>query len=67
MNFETFINKVNAVITASKENVKVKFFNDTENGKYTAKLNNGMTIVGNTVSDYVTVKWGSGHIAKATI
>lgn len=67
MNFETFISKVNTVITASKENVKVKFAHDNDSGKHYAVCNNGVTFIGNNDSLSITVKWGSGHTAKATI
>lgn len=37
-----------------------------EDGKHIARLE-GVTIIGNAISERVTVKWGSGHMAIATI
>ncbi len=67
MNFKDFQEGINKVINKSGENVKVTFYNDTDNGKYIAKCNNGVTFTGNATTLQVTVKWGSGHTATASI
>ena len=58
MSFETF-----------ESRIKNRFGNAIfmrENGKHIAKLE-GITITGNTFSNRVTVKWGSGHVAMADL
>lgn len=66
MSYEAFVAMVNALITRKKLNIKPRFYNDTEKGKYYANCVD-VKIIGNSLSKKVTVKWGSGHTAMASI
>lgn len=66
MSYEVFRRKVNALIR-KVEGVSVKFYIDNENGKYYANCSDGTTIIGNSSSLKVSVRWGSGHIGMACI
>lgn len=66
MSYETFVAMVNALITRKNLNIKPQFYNDIDKGKYCANCD-GVKIIGNPASKKVTVKWGSGHVAMATI
>lgn len=66
MSYEVFRRKVNAL--ANRVGMRsVRFNNDTEKGKYFANFPDGTTIIGNSASLRVTVKFGSGHQAMAAI
>lgn len=66
MSYEAFKAMVNALISRKRLNIKPRFYHDTENGKYYAYCND-VKITGNPASKKVTVNWGSGHTAMATI
>lgn len=66
MSYEAFVAMVNALITRKKLNIKPRFYNDTEKGKYYANCGD-IKIIGIPSSMKVTVKWGSGHTAMAAI
>ena len=38
-----------------------------ENGKHIAKLVGDIRIIGNSLASSITVKWGDGHIARASL
>lgn len=66
MSFESFQNRVNRIIDRmSGEKPTVNFRHD--NGRHYANFSDGTTIIGNTIAKSVTVRWGSGHTANATI
>ena len=67
MSYESFKAKVNTLIRRSGQNVSVRFSADNEKGKLYANLSDGTTITGCPCSLKITVKWGSGHTAMATI
>ena len=67
MSYEVFKNKVTAMINRAGSGLKVRFSTDEEIGKHYASCSDGTTIIGNSSSLKVTVKWGSGHTALATI
>ena len=67
MSYEVFQRKVNALIARVGGGVKVRFNNDTDKGKHYANCSDGTTIIGNESCLKVTVRWGSGHQAMATI
>ncbi len=64
MPFNTFREKCEEI--ARKSGITCdEIFND--DGKYTARFSDGVTIKGNSVSLKVGVFWGSGHKAMAAI
>lgn len=63
MAFEVFKERVAAL--ASKTGSKVRFRHD--DGCHIAHCSEGVTIIGNTLSSDVCVKWGSGHSAMIAI
>lgn len=65
MSLENFVSAVTAL--AKKNGLSVDFSTDEDTGKHIAKCSDGTTIIGNPTSMKVTVKWGSGHTAMATI
>lgn len=65
MPFSVFKAKCEEIVRKSGISSKVKYTD--EGGKYTARLSDGVTIKGNSVSLKVGVYWGSGHKAMATI
>ncbi len=67
MAFETFKDRVNALINRAGGDINVRFSTDTEKGKHFAKCSDGTTIIGSARNLNVTVKWGSGHQAMAAI
>lgn len=68
MSYESFQNRVNAIISRMKgPRPAVSFRHDSEHGKHYANFSDGTTIIGNTVAKNVMVQWGSGHRAAATI
>ena len=66
MSYEAFKQRVNALI-ARVEGVGVEFDNDQDAGKYLAFCSDGTTIIGCKSMLKVTVLFGSGHQAMATI
>ena len=67
MSYQAFQVKVNALIARAGGGISVRFFNDTDKGRFFANFSDGTVIVGNPSSLKVTVKYGSGHQAMATI
>lgn len=67
MSYDVFKRKVNALIRNAKLNTKVRFHNDTDKGKYIAYCGDDVQIIGTPCGLKVTVKWGSGHTAMASI
>ena len=67
MAFEVFKERVNALINRAGGDIDVMFSTDTEKGKHLAKCSDGTTIIGSARNLNVTVNWGSGHQAMATI
>lgn len=67
MSYEVFRRKVNALIAKAGGGISVRFSTDTDKGKHYAYCSNGTTIIGNLSCLKVTVHWGSGHQAMATI
>lgn len=66
MSYDAFKRKVNALI-ARVGGITVNFKEDPEKGKFFANCSDGTTIIGNSAILKVTIKWGSGHTATATI
>lgn len=65
MTYDVFQNIVfNLVKKAGVKPESVRFSTDTEKGKHYANCD-GVTIIGNSASLKMTVKWGSGHMAMA--
>lgn len=67
MSFETFIQKVSALIARVNDGTTVRFHHDEEKGRYYANCSDGTTIIGNSSALKVTVRFGSGHQAMAAI
>lgn len=67
MSYESFKAKVQALLGRVGQGSSVQFSNDEEKGKFSAKCSDGVTIIGCSTSLKITVKWGSGHTAMATI
>lgn len=65
MSFEVFQKSINDIIHKAGGGISADF--RTEDGKHTARLSDGTTITGNLSSLKVSVKWGSGHQAMATL
>lgn len=64
MSYEVFCKKVYELLRAL--NMKARFIK-TDDGRYIAKVSDGSTIIGNSVSLKVTLRWASGHQAMAEI
>jgi len=67
MSYEVFQHKVNALIARVGGGIKVRFNNDTDKGRFFANCSDGTTIIGRPSTLKVTVRYGSGHQAMATI
>ena len=65
MQFDDFCSKVKRMVKRADCKVDVKFCH--EDGKHIARFSDGMSIIGNTLSKRVFVKWGSGHTAMAVL
>ena len=66
MSYEVFQKRINALLRRVKGGgITVSFSH--RDGKHYANFSDGTTIIGNSVSMKVAVKWGSGHVASATI
>lgn len=63
MSYDVFCERVADIVKHTGS--KVRF--SREDGKHIAKCSDGVTIIGNTESHRVFVRWGSGHSALATI
>ena len=66
MDFKEFKDKINALLSSKGLNIEAKFHNDTEKGQFVAVCD-GVKIIGRPSGNRLTVKWGSGHTAMATI
>ena len=65
MDYKTFEKKIRKI---SQENdVEAKIWHDDEKGIHRAKLSNGMRVTGNSYSNKLTWKWGSGHCLMSEI
>jgi hypothetical protein len=67
MSYEVFRRRVNALIVRSGGGIVVSFTHDDETGRHIAICTNGVIFIANDVSLRVTVRWGSGHLAVASI
>lgn len=67
MSFEVFKNKIISLIDRAGGGILVDFSTDQENGRHIACCSDGTKIVGNSVCARLSVQWGSGHRAFATI
>ena len=67
MQYEVFCDKVRALLSRSGADIKVRFHNDSDEGRFFANCSDGTTIIGNPSSFKVTVRFGSGHQAMAEI
>lgn len=65
MSYRDFQIRVNARLAKSNTGITARFF--SSDGKHIAKCSDGLTIIGNSVSRRVLIKWGAGHSAFATI
>lgn len=63
MSYDVFCKRVADIVKCTGS--KVRF--SREDGKHIAKCSDGVTIIGNTKSPRVFVRWGSGHAALTTI
>lgn len=61
MTYELFMKGITRLVDGTDS--KVDFRN--EDGKFIAKCSDGITIMGNSTSSKITVRWGSGHQAQA--
>jgi len=59
MSYEVFRRRVKKYLSKSKSHAIFVH----EDGRHIARCMDGVTIIGNTVSELVTVKWGYGHSA----
>lgn len=67
MSYESFKAKVQTLLGRIGQRSSVQFSKDEEKGKYFAKCSDDVMIIGHSGSLKVTVKWGAGHTAMATI
>lgn len=67
MSYEAFKARVNALIKRAGGRISVGFYNDRKSGRYFANCSDGVTIIGNSASIKVQVRWGSGHIGMAEL
>jgi len=67
MKYVAFQEKILALLERSGSSAKVKFSNDTEKGNYCASFSDGTTIIASATKLNMTVRWGSGHTATASI
>lgn len=67
MSYEVFKTKVRAIVRKAGGRISVGFHNDREKGRYFANCSDGTTIIGNSSSLKVSVRWGNGHAGVAEI
>lgn len=67
MSYETFREKVEALIARAGGDTKVRFSTDDDKGRHCANCSDGTKIIGSTGNLSVTVRWGSGHQSMAVI
>ncbi len=60
MSFDMFKYKVKALVLKAGVEINVRFFNDTEMGRFVAKCDD-VTLIGSPSCLKIAVKWGSGH------
>lgn len=61
MKYEGFCEGVRKLIARTEPDTKVRFYNDTEKGRFFAYLSTGMTISMNVEGANLSFKYGSGH------
>ncbi len=67
MSFNQFTSRVFAIAKRAGENVDVRISRDDDKGRFIARFPDNTTIIAHESSARVTVKFGSGHVAMATI
>lgn len=67
MSYETFREKVEALIARAGGDINVRFSTDDDKGRHYARCSDGTTIIGSARNLSVTVRWGSGHQSMARI
>lgn len=67
MSYEVFRRRVNALVSRAGGDIRVRFSNDTDKGRFFANCSDGTTIIGCPSSLKVTVRYGSGHQSMAAI
>lgn len=65
MSYQVFQSRVLSLLEKSNSGLSVNFNN--EDGKFMANFSDGTRIIGNPVSNKVTIRWGSGHQANTEI
>ena len=65
MSYEVFQSKVNSMIAKAGGKIRVRF--SIDEGRFIARCSDGTTITTNASCPRVKVRWGSGHVAYATI
>lgn len=67
MSYESFQEIIGSIVRKSGGGISVDF-DETETGKYVARVSDGTTITGNSLSKRVTVRWGGrNHQAQAAL
>lgn len=67
MSYDDFESRVFALIRKAGGGIAVMCYNDEDRGLYHAFSSDGTHITANSISSRVTVNFGSGHRAMATI
>lgn len=68
MSFEVFQTKIKSLVgKVSGKPINVRFSTDSETGRHVANCSDGTIITGCNESLKLTVRWGSGHVAQATV
>ena len=67
MSYEMFQTKVWRLVFKAGGGFTVRFINDTDAGRFIARFSDGTIIVAVPSSTKVTVRYGAGHTAMATI
>lgn len=65
MKFDDFCMRIRRMVKRAGCKADVKFCH--EDGKHIARFSDGVSIIGNTLSNRVSVRWGSGHTAMAVL
>ena len=67
MKYEVFCEKIRKIAERAGEGGNVRFTNDTEKGRFLADFDDGTQIVGSPCCLRISVRFGAGHHAMATI
>lgn len=67
MSMKAFEGAVSDILAAAKIKGNVRFVNDTDKGLYIAYCPGNIRISANPVSTKLSVRWGSGHQAMASV